>query len=168
MKIEKRFMSDKKTRNGAAAFPTATVSRLRKAGWTPKRVVATSLYEHAYDSEQIRFLPKTKQFLRQFGGLIIPYLTKSRQEDVLEFLADRAVQGLGGSGIEVFEELIGTVPLCPIGHYLFGTCILFMDCQGRVFGGSDETVTFVGESGEEAIGNILTGVEGEVLEPKTT
>ena len=113
-------------------------------------------------------MPKTKQFVREFGGLIIRYETKSRQEDVLEFLAERAVQGMGGSGLTGFEELIGVAPLCPIGHYLFGTCMLFMDSRGQVFGGSDETVTFVGKTGEDAIGNILTGVASEVLEPKTS
>jgi hypothetical protein len=140
---------------------------LRKARWTPWRVVPTSLYEEAYASEGLRLLPEAELFLRGFGGLIIPYATRSHQEDVLEFLADRAVQGMRGRGIETFEELIGVAPLCPIGHYLFGTCMLFMDSRGWVFGGSDESVALVGKTGEEAVRNILTGVESEVLEPGT-
>jgi len=146
-----------------SAFPRAALTYLGKAGWTRNRVAPTSLYEQAYGSEGLPFLPRTKRFLREFGGLIIRYVTKSRQEDVLEFLAERAVRGMGGNGIKCFEELIGVSPLCPIGHYLFGTCMLFMDNRGWVFGGSDETVTLIGRTGEEAVRNILTGVESEVL-----
>ena len=152
----------RKTKNNA--IPKAALPYLRKAGWTPKRVVPTAMYEQAYESEGVPFLSKTKEFLSAFGGLIVCYETKSRQEDVLEFLAERAVQGMGGSGLKGFEELIRVAPLCPIGHYLSGTCMLFMDTRGHVFGGSDETVTFIGETGEDAIGNILTGAESKVLE----
>lgn len=144
-------------------IPKAALLYLRKAGWTPQRAVPTAMYEQAYESEGVPFLPRTKQFLRAFGGLIIRYETKARQEDVLEFFAERAVQGMGGRGLEDFQERIGVAPLCPIGHYLFGTCMLFMDNGGRVLGGSDETVTFIGETGEEAIGNILTGVDSAVI-----
>jgi hypothetical protein len=155
-----------KSKNGA--IPHAALLYLRNAGWTPKRVVPTSLYEQAFEAEGIPFLPKTKNFLRKFGGLIIRYAMRSGQEDVLEFLAERAVQGMGGSGLEGFEERIDVAPLCPIGHHLFGTCMLFMDSRGRVFGGSDETVTFVGKTGEEAISKILTGVESQPLESRAS
>jgi hypothetical protein len=153
----------RKTKSGG--IPQAAVSLLKKAGWNAKRVVPTSLYEQAFESEGITLLSKTKEFLSEFGGLIVPYRTIFSEEDVLEFLADQAVQGMGGDS--EFEEMIGVGPLCPIGHYLYGKYILFMDNQGRVFGGSDENVILVGKTGKEAIGNILTGVESEVLEPKT-
>jgi hypothetical protein len=103
--------------------------------------------------------------LREFGGLIITYALKKQQEDVLEFLAERAVQGMGGGGVKEFERLIGVCPLCPIGHYLFGTCMLFMDAKGRVFGGSDEAVTLIGNTGKEAVGKILSGAQSAALEP---
>ena len=157
---------DRKRRLKNGAIPDAALSYLRKAGWTRRRVVPTSLYEEAFGSEGVPFLPKTEEFLLKFGGLIVPYPTESGQEDVLEFLAERAVQGMGSGALEDFEGLIGVAPLCPIGHYLYGTCMLFMDSRGRVFGGSDEAITFVGETGEDAIGNILTGVAREVVEPR--
>jgi len=156
------------SRAGTSVFSPVALAYLRKAGWTPKRVVRTSLYEEPYKAEGLSLLLKAKSFLGKFGGLIICYVTKSQQQDVLEFLAERAVQGMGNGGVEGFEELIGVAPLCPIGHYLFGTCLLLMDSRGRVFGGSDETVTFIGATGEKAISNILSGVKSNVLEPKTT
>jgi hypothetical protein len=148
------------------AFPATALTYLRKAGWMPSRLVPTALYEEAYTAEGLSLLPKVKMFLSRFGGLIISHVTKSQQHDVLEFLAERAVRSMGNGGIEGFEELIGVTPLCPIGHCSFGTCILLMDRRGQVFGGSDETVTFVATTGEEAISNILSGVESQILEPR--
>lgn len=153
---------NEKTFSGAAA------EYLRKAGWTPTRTLPTRVYEEASKAEGRSLLPKAKQFLSKFGGLIIQYSPKSGQADVLAFLAERTIHAMDGSGLECFEELIGVSPLCPIGHYQFGTCILFMDKRGYVFGGSDETITLVGQTGEQAIENILTGVAVEVLEPKAT
>jgi hypothetical protein len=149
-----------------SALSPATLSYLNAAGWTTKRSVSTSLYEDAYAAERLSLLPEAKNFLRRFGGLIIKYVTPRQQQDVLEFLAERAVRGMGNGGNEGFEELTGVAPLCPIGHCYFGTCILFMDANGRVFGGSDETVSLIGPTGEEAIGRILSGVECKVIEPK--
>ena len=101
----------RKSNNGL--LPHGILPYLRKAGWTPQRVVATSLYEGAYELEGLSLLSKAKQFLHTFGGLIIRYITKSQQEDVLGFLAERAVQGMGGGGLEGFEELIGVSPFAP-------------------------------------------------------
>lgn len=145
----------------------AAIGFLRIAKWTPDRAVSTALYEESFAIANIPLLPQAKEFLARFGGLVIPYVTKSQQQDVLEFCAERTVQGMGGGGIECFEELIGVAPLCPIGHYSFGTVMLFMDSRGWVFGGSDELVTFIGLSGDEAVENILTGADSKILEPKT-
>lgn len=131
-------------------MPVAVSTCLREAGWTPTRAVSTSLYQDAYRSEGRPFLLKAKEFLSRYGGLVIPYTTKSQTEDVLAFLAEREVHAMNGIGVESFEALLGVAPLCPIGHYQCGTCILFMDKRGRVFGGSDETLTLIGRTGEGA------------------
>lgn len=149
-------------------MPSAVSSFLRKAGWTPTRAVSTSLYQEAYRSEGRPFLLRAKQFLSRYGGLVIPYTTRSQTEDVLAFLAEREVHAMNGIGVESFEALLGVAPLCPIGHYQCGTCILFMDKRGRVFGGSDETLTLIGRTGEEAVANILSGADNEVLQPRAS
>jgi hypothetical protein len=162
-------MNDKRKRKGNGPdIPSTALAFLLKAGWTPRRAISTSLYEEAYRSEGRPFLLKAKQFLARYGGLIIPYVTKSQKKDVLAFLAEREVHAMDRSGVECFEELIGVAPLCPIGHYQCGTCILFMDKRGHVFGGSDETLALIGRTGEEAVGNILSGAESEVLEPRAS
>ena len=54
------------------------------------------------------------------------------------------------------ERLLDVRPLCPIGYYQFATCLMLQDERGRVFGVSDDTTSFLGESGEEAVENILS------------
>jgi hypothetical protein len=158
------LMVPRHKQNGStsAVAPEAR-SSLRRAGWKPTRSVRTSICEEAYAHEGLQLLPKPKAFLRKFGGLVIPYVTKSQQQDVLDFLAERAIRGMK-HGIKGFEKLLVTAPLCPVGHYLFGTCILLMDRKGQIFGGSDETLTRVGNTGEKAISNILGGIDAEILE----
>jgi hypothetical protein len=148
-------------------FSPKASAYLHTAGWTPSRTVDTTLYEEAFAREGLPLFPKAKSFLRRFGGLSIRYVTALQQPDVLEFQAARAVRGMGAGALEGFEELIGAGALCPIGHCFHGTCMLLMDNKGHVFGGSDETITFEGDRGEVAISNILSGVEGEILEPKS-
>lgn len=148
---------------GSPEFSPAALGYVRAAGWTPTRRVPVSAYEKAFAVERVPLLPKVKSFLRQFGGLIVRYATESHQPDVLDFLAERAVVGMGTGGIGGFEKLIGIAPLCPIGHYQFGTCVLLMSGDGRVFGGSDESVSLVGSTGTKAICNILCGGHVKVL-----
>ena len=67
------------------------------------------------------------------------------------------------------ELLLEVSPLCPIGHYQYATCMMLQDERGRVFGASDDTTSFLGESGEEAIENILSLreprlIQSEILE----
>ena len=54
------------------------------------------------------------------------------------------------------ERLLDVRPLCPIGYHQFATSLMLQDERRRVFGVSDDTTCFLGESGEEAIENILS------------
>jgi hypothetical protein len=87
---------------------------------------------------------------------VIEYEGALGQSDVLEFCADGAVRGMGGGGLDQMERLLDVSPLCPIGHYKHATCMMLQDESCRVFGVSDDTTSFLGESGEEAIENILS------------
>jgi SUKH-3 immunity protein len=133
-------------------FSQKTLDCLRKASWTPQRHISLHQYEAAFHEEGVDLLDQPREFLSEFGGLVIPYENCSHQEDVLDFLADEAVQGLGN--LRGYEKIIG-LAVCPIGHYAFGNCLLMMDQLGKVYGGIDWTVSLVGESGLSAIENIL-------------
>jgi len=106
--------------------------------------------------------------LSHFGGLIIPYKNLAQQDDTLDFLADEAVQGLGGHALRSYEEIVAAGRLCPIGHYAFGSCLLLMTSAGKVYGGQDLILYYVGESGQHAIENIVTGRNVEAIHPSST
>lgn len=144
-------------------FSKATQRLLRVAKWTPQRQKPTAVYKSAYQEEGATFSSATERFLKRFGGLTIHYPTGAGQPDVLEFCADDAIRGVGRTALTQLERLVGVAHLCPIGHYQYGTCMLLQDERGRVFGVSDDTLTRVGESGEEAIENILSNKEVLIL-----
>ena len=152
-----------KQETGPFAYSQQVESDLRAAGWLPIRERNTPVYETAYQDEGVSLLPATHDFLRRYGGRVIRYEDQSKNLDILEFCADDAVRGMGGGGLRQVERLLDVRPLCPIGHYQYGTCMLLQDETGRVFGVSDDTTVFLGDSGEEAIENILSGREPQLL-----
>ena len=56
------------------------------------------------------------------------------------------LRGMGSGGLRQVERLLDVRPLCPIGHYQNGTCMLLQDETGRVFGVWDDTTVFLGDS----------------------
>jgi hypothetical protein len=152
------------SKNDKYAFSDVALSYLRNAGWSPTRHVPTAVYETAYANEKLSFVSKVKSFLSSFGGLIINYQMPNHVEDILEFEAQNAVRGMGGGALRIFEDLIQASHLSPIGHYQAGTCMLLMDENGKVFGGSDTYVCLIGKTGREAIEAILSGSEVTVLD----
>ncbi len=149
-------------RNGNG-LPESVLPLLRRAGWEPGRAVPVDPYMAAYHAEKIPWTKEVEEFLSEFGDLIIEYTTGFEGKDVLEFCARRAAQGIGRGGIEGFQELSGRSYLGPLGHCQFGTCLLFMADKGEILGGTDEGITFIGQTGKNAIGNVLTGAEPKVI-----
>ncbi|HEV3339439.1 MAG TPA: SUKH-3 domain-containing protein [Pirellulales bacterium] len=157
-------MTNHNSKQADFVFSQVVSAYLRKAGWSPTRVVPTSVYERAYENEHLRFVVEVKEFLRHFGGLIIKYKMPTKVPDVLEFEAEHAVRGMGRGALRSFEELTKASALFPIGHYQGGTCMLLMDEGGKVFGGSDTCVCLIGRTGSEAVETILTGSRVTVLD----
>jgi hypothetical protein len=142
--------------SGNKAHSPQTESYLREAGWSAARRTDPTDYERAFEHEGVPLTQSTRDFLDRYGGLVIKYRDPLGQTDVLDLRADDAVRGIGPRGLDEMERLLDARPLCPIGHYQFATCMLLQDGSGRVFGVSDDTTSFLGESGEDAIENILS------------
>ncbi|HZU38912.1 MAG TPA: hypothetical protein VFA18_23495, partial [Gemmataceae bacterium] len=51
-----------------------------------------------------------------------------------------------------------------LGHYQYGTCLLLQAPDRAVFGVSDDALSRLGGSGEEAINAILIGLEPELID----
>lgn len=142
--------------SGSYAHSPRVEGYLRGAGWSAEKRVERARYEAAFEREGVSLTQATRDFLSRYGGLMIRYHDIVGGTDVLEFCADDAVRGLGSGGLHQMERLLDVSPLCPVGHYQYATCMMLQDEKGRVFGVSDDTTSFLGESGEEAIENILS------------
>lgn len=145
-------------------FSPIAKAYLRAARWSPQRRLIVTAYEAAYEKEGFSLHAAARRFLQRFGGLIIKYQTTADQPDVLDFCADDAVRGMGSGGLAQIERLLGIRPLCPLGHYQHGTCMLLQAGDGRVFGVADDTVTRLAKSGEEAVNNILANLDVELIQ----
>ena len=139
------------------------MSLLNEAHWSPAKKSSIALYEAAYREEQLSLHSAAKRFLERFGGIIVKYSTPDDQLDVLDLCANDAVQGMGDGGLIQLERELSVHPLCPLGHFDDGTCLLVQDRLGRVYGISDELLIRAGESGEDAVNNILTGIEMPII-----
>jgi hypothetical protein len=142
--------------SGSYAHSRQVESYLRGAGWSPVRRAEPARYEAAFEREGISLAQATRDFLSRYGRLVIKYHDVVGQTDILEFCADDAVRGTRRAGLHKMERLLDVSPLCPVGHYQYATCMMLQDERGRVFGVSDDTTSLLGESGEEAIENILS------------
>jgi hypothetical protein len=143
-------------------FSEAALALLKKSGWTPAYHVPVDAYLAAYRDEKLEMPPAVRRFLEHFGGLVIQYKTATKQDDILEFRAERAARGSGHGTLEGYEEMAHE-RLSPVGSYSFGLCMLLMDARGRVFGGTEWSLVFLGPSGEAAIERILTGSTPETV-----
>src|SRR5260370_26799155 len=112
-------MTTKNTNGPVSTFSEKTTQLLLSAGWMPNRKVALDRYRAAFAEEGLGLSPKVETFLRRFGGLVINYKTKTDQDDTLDFLADEAVEGLGGKALSSYARVIQSHGLSPIGDYAF-------------------------------------------------
>lgn len=156
-------MAKSKSEGDTKVFSEQTLKCLRSAGWSPAREVPVEVFESAFAEDNLQLPSKVRFFLSHFGGLIISYKNLAQQDDTLDFLADEAVQGLGNHALRSYEEIIAAGRVCPIGHYAFGSCLLMMTAAGKVYGGQDVILYYLGESGPHAIENIITGRNGEAI-----
>jgi hypothetical protein len=146
------------------SFSARTRHYLTAAGWTPDRAVPVSTYVEAYGREGLVLSSAAKMFLRNFGGLLIRYEAASGQDDVLGFTADEAVRNMGGGILAQTEQQFAVGRLCPLGHYLWGMCLVLQADDGAVYGLVDDRRVLLGKSGEESVDNVLSLEEPQVLE----
>lgn len=149
--------------SGSRAHSREVESYLRTAGWSPSRRIDSDRYEAAFQGEGLSLNRAARDFLARYGGLVIRYPDAVGQTDVLEFRAEDAVVGMGGGALDRTERELGVGRLCPIGHYQYAMCLLLQDEAGGVYGVSDDTTSFLGRSGEEAVENILSRREPRLI-----
>lgn len=137
-----------------------TIGILEAAGWSTNRAIEMASFVAVLESNQFVVSPAVKQFLLTYGALQIEYRYDESDESARmdKLLIDPcvALDNTHLERIQNYSQRAGK-QLCPIGLYNWNHDTLFMSEDGMVYGGSSIYLDRIGNSGEDAINNILTG-----------
>lgn len=130
---------------------------LLNAGWSQERLVNTDLYKQRLIEAGYEVFPEVDSFLSEFGDLSIRFTKKGTDiEDFLNFKVPLAVAGINPLWIkDDYVNRIGQ-DLCIIGQAYSNHLTLMMDKKGKVYGGFDDNLYFVADSGREAVQTICS------------
>jgi hypothetical protein len=142
-------------------FSKYTVGVLQNAGWCPNRRVRIDNHIRMLKADGYKVFPTIRDFLEQFGNLEIHYEfelesgDKETIQDIIHFDASYAASAVYPERIAEYMRFLG-LPLCVIGECNSRHTTLLMDSQGKVYGGQDDLIIFCGETGEQAIENLIS------------
>ncbi len=108
--------------------------------------------------------PYVKNFLKEFGGLIIrhPHFKLKASVEEVHFNPIVAIPGIYREKVEEYEEAMG-MKLALIGEAETGHMFLLLAENGAVFGGYDGSLILLGKSGYEAIQTLCDGSSAETV-----
>jgi hypothetical protein len=105
-------------------------------------------------AEELPFLPIAEEFLSRYGGLYVHKYVKIKEHgyvtEICNFDAVRAVNSVDGGWYHDYSKRIGK-PVTPIGQCSQAHMSLCMSDDGCVYGGFDELLYKIADSGEEAV-----------------
>lgn len=133
------------------SFSASALAFLSQAGWYAGRTTGTLSYQLCLAAEGYAWFPSVAAFLGEFGGLTLTF-PRYNGHDTLHFNVCQASAGVDpGWVLDDYAPRIGNPRLCVIGAAYSNHLLLFMDDAGRVYGGYDEFLCEVANSGQEAI-----------------
>jgi len=133
-------------------FSQSTLEYLTEAGWYIGRKASLIKYRAYLEGEGYTWFPKVAEFLEEFGDLLIKFRRASGEINTLDFDACEASASFDSYWVrENYSKRLGRSQLCVIGQAYGSHLLLFMDDEGKVYGGFDEFLCLVDVSGEEAV-----------------
>ncbi|MBF9142692.1 SUKH-3 domain-containing protein [Hymenobacter properus] len=133
-------------------FSPSTLAYLTQAGWEVGRKEWTIKYRAFLSGEGYDWFPAVADFLAEFGDLLIRFKREDGSSDTIDLDACNASSGFDSRWVtEDYTRRIGQTKFCAIGQAYSNHMLLFMDEAGRVYGGFDDFLCFIGNSGAEAI-----------------
>lgn len=139
-------------------FSDKVLGILKSSGWKPCRKVDTNKFVKILEAEGYTVYNSVLIFLESFGNLriVFPSLFKDENFDTITFNIEKAVKEISHDWIlEEYSERVGT-KLCLIGQGFSNHMSLSMDINGKVYGGYDDFLVLIGNSGNEAIELLCT------------
>ena len=146
-----------------------SMTHLREAGWHEGRAISTERFEQSNRESGLFVSPRSLAFLKEFGDLTLTYPNFRRPdiEDSCHFDAFLAAGSIDRETVSEYEVVVGK-RLTVIGEAYHENMTLFMDEDGRVFGGIENTLLRFGDSGVEAINCLCEGWDPEEIEMSRT
>jgi len=128
---------------------------LLESSWRKGRKIDTSLFKEILVKEGYDWFPSVENFLSEFGNLRLVFLSSNGKKDSLHFDVIKTANDIDVRWItEDYSKRIESENFCIIGQAFSDHMTLFMDGQGRVYGGFDDQLFSVGENGLDAIQHI--------------
>lgn len=128
---------------------------LTKSGWNPQRSIETDGIENWLRRNGYVLFPKVREFLSEFGNLVVEYTQSGKQYELRLNASSVAGDLVQAQAAELYSSNTN-IEFCPIGENTLTGEFLLMDRDGNVYGAFDEFLRLLGRSGEEGIENILT------------
>lgn len=130
---------------------------LKGQGWSESRDVDPGVYVRVLEAEGYPVHPCVQEFLRSFASIRAFFTTPEGEDN--DFFLDpvEAVDFIYMERVaEDYSPRVG-LPLCVIGLYHHNNMVLMMDSGGAVYGGYDETLMHIADSGVEAVEAMVSG-----------
>ena len=129
---------------------------LAKAGWDSSRRVDISLYVEGLQAEGYEVSSCAREFLTQFGGLELlqPAFRVKNKLDKLHFKPLIASTDIFREKVQSYEERVYE-PLVVVGEAYNGYLTLMISETGKVYGGYDSFLTFLGSDYTEALDSLF-------------
>lgn len=149
----------------ALGFHPVSVRCLREAGWHPERRIDVSECERAMERHGVRLQESARRFLETFGKLELRYSKRglSGLEGACHFHADVAVLRIDSELLDEYQQFLDC-KLSVVGACSDGETVLLMDEKGAVYGGIEETLFVLGQTGVDAINALCMGQACECIQ----
>lgn len=125
---------------------------LSKAGWYPGRYVDIAVYRDIILKDSYKIFRIVEKFLHEFGGLAVEFKLRNGSQTTLHFNVTQAVEEVDPIWAQNdYYTRLGNKDVCVVGQAYTDHLTLMMDEAGAVYGGFDDYLCFIANSGEEAI-----------------
>lgn len=141
-----------------------TKKLLKNAGWYPDRHIDITVYRDSLVNDNYKIFQTTEKFLHEYGGLSIEFPLSNGNKTTLHFNVVQAVEEVDPLWAQSdYYKRLKNKDVCVIGQAYTDHLTLMMDEAGFVYGGFDDYLCFIANSGEEAIEAICSNSVFEAI-----
>ncbi|PTR01008.1 SUKH-3 immunity protein of toxin-antitoxin system [Mucilaginibacter yixingensis] len=146
------------------SFSPQTLIILKESGWHAGRQVDISVFEESLLKDGFTLFPIAASFLAEFGDLDIVFSNRIGQKANFHFNVKKAVEEVDPLWAQQdYYRRLGDKQLCVIGQAYTDHMTLMMSETGEVYGGFDDFLCKIANSGVDAIKRICDNERAEEI-----